>query len=329
MPDETGGATVDDMTDREVQQMEAGEDFESAEEQAPDDKDDTGAKDVEEVEDDKADKAEAETQEEPKAPAIDARLKHAAERAGYSEEDVAALGNKAPDVLAKLADGFDSVATRMAELGRAKSPQGDKPDEKSDAFDITKPLNRAALLEKTDEEGLPIFSDEALGVLTPIFDTVEALRDAYARLQGRVTPYLDGQNKAADEKNWETLEAFFEEVSGDYGDVFGKGKTPDLDEKSEEVKARQALWTFTQQLVAGAESLGQKADLKASLKQALSVTQAGRQKELARKQLNEDLKKRGRQITPRPKGRAAKAVDPEEAAVDAIAGIVRDLGIKP
>ena len=340
MADAKDGPTVDDLTDREVQEMEAGEEFEFADGQAPANEDDSDAKDAAEVSEEAAgeapgDEDKEKAQEEPKAPVLDARLRHAAERAGWADEDIANLGDKAPAILEKFADGFDAVATRMSEIGRAQAADGDKGERKTasetteEAFDIHTPLDRAGLLEKKDEDDEPIFSEEALGVLTPIFDAFESMRGVVAQLHDRVTPYVDAQEQASQTKDFEVLEEFFEEVKADYGEVFGEGKSADLGEKSEEMKARQALWEQAKLIAAGCEATGRKFDLKDVLKQALSVTQAGRQKELARKELNKDLKKRARQITPRAQGRAAKAVDPEEAAVDAITGIVKELGIKP
>ena len=329
-------AAVAEMDEKQIQQMEAGEDLEQiqADGKAPVEDAEEVVAGEEKVED--AEEVEAEAQEEPEAPVMDARLKHAAERAGLTDEFIEGLGDKAPDILTKLADGFDSVSTKMAELGRAKAPQGNPPPSKEDetpkksetAFDIKSPLDRAKLLDRVDEDGDPVFSDEAIETLTPLFDSFESMRGFISQLNDRVTPYVQEQEARAQSSDWETLESFFEDVTSDYGEVFGKGKTPDLGENSSEFKERTALWEQAKLIAAGHESLGQEFDLKDVLMQSLSITQAGRQKELARQSVREDLKNRGKKITARPRGRAAsKTTDPYEVAAEAVAQKVNELGI--
>ena len=59
-----------------------------------------------------------ETQGEQEAPELDSRLLHAAERMKWDADTISSFGDKAEDILGKVADGMDAVSEKYAELGR-------------------------------------------------------------------------------------------------------------------------------------------------------------------------------------------------------------------
>ena len=258
--------------------------------------------------------------EEPEAPVMDARLKHTAERLKLSDEDIKAMGDAAPEILAKLADSQDSVSSAYAEIGRKAKEAGDG---ELNTNDIGKPFDLN--LNRVDDDGDAVFGDDALEVFQGQSDQIEALRGAQQSFMERVLPIVEDIEEKQSSDEWRTLDGFFEEHAGDFGEIFGKGSTADLDDESGELKARRGLWEQAKLIVSGYEAHGKHYELKDILRQALHTTQAEHLQELARKKVMAGLKERGKQVSPRPRKRSTSTQSPRERAVASVAATVRDL----
>ena len=262
-------------------------------------------------------------QDEQEAPELDARLAHAAERMKWDADKIASLGDNAEAILGMLADGFDSVSSRHAELGR-EAIEKVPPKEGEKKADLKKAF---ALDSMVDADGDPVFTDEGAAALRSAEAHLNVLRET---LLERVLPFVERAEIEQQNREFEQMEEFFgsDTVQKNFQDVYGTGPSVKLGEGSDGIKARVELWNSAKAIVAGYDQRGQRVELRAALEDALSIAQRDRVKEQARNEVREDLKNRAAQISARPRKRKSPGVPPGDAkAVQALDRRLAELGV--
>ncbi len=269
---------------------------------------------------------ESEAQDEQEAPELDARLAHAAERMKWDADAIASLGDKAEEILGKVADGFDSISARHAELGReaiekATPTEEDKGKKRPD---LKTPF---ALKSMVDEDGEPTFTDEGAAALKSAEEHLNVLRETMLE---RVLPFVERAEMQQQNAEFEQMENFYasDTVQKNFKDVYGTGASVNLGEESSELKARVELWNSAKAIVGGYDQRGQRYDLDAALQDALSIAQRDRLQEQARNEVREELKGRAAQISARPRKRQSPGVPAGDAkAIQAVERRMAELGV--
>jgi len=257
---------------------------------------------------------------------LDARLQHTAERAGLTDDDIAALGDKAAGVLGKLAEGQTEIDTRLAEIGRAKQPEGEPPAGEDDKFDISTPI--ASVENRKDEDGDPLWSPEFMEFYNTQNKALEGLRAAVLGLHEKVEPMHEDFVDRGEREYTQNIDGFFESLGKGYEKLYGQGSGADMDESNDSMKARRATVDHANALKAGLEAIGKDYDFKDLLKRAHYAVNVKFEQDRARQLERRALRKRGKQITPRPSStHATPKTRTDEQAIDEIAQMMRDRGL--
>jgi len=309
------------VADKARETMPVGDDEEAAKLQA---EDAAAEKTAEEVPGVKTEEPKPD-QEEPKAPELELRLKHAAEYMGLTDEQVTAMGDQAEGILSKVADARDRISRGFSDLG--KPPPAAKVDDKDDAekpkpFDAKTPFDLKKL--RFGEDGERVLSDEADAMIQEQQRQLNQLREHTVALADR----LERAEQDVVQKEFDAMEDFFVGITEQYGDVYGKGSSLEMAEDSPELQARMTLWNEANAIYEGRRARGMKTNREDCRKDALSLLQADRIKETARKELEEKVVKRSKQVSAKPRSRKPAApVKGEQAAVDAVKQKITEMGI--
>lgn len=284
---------------------------------------------VEKATEDAPEKAgEQEKPEAGDAPAeLDARLKHAAERAGLAEDDIANMGDKAVGVLGKLADGQAEVDTRLAEIGRAKQPEGETPaDGEDEKFDIQKPFVR--LENPKDEDGDVVWGEEFMAYANSRDQAIEGLRSTTLSNQEKVNVLYEAHEAREQREYVQKVDGFFDSLGKGYEKLYGKGPGADMDAEGDTMKTRRAVVEQASALQAGLEATGKDYDTADLLERAHFMVNHEYVQDLARKTALKSLSKRAKQITVRPgAAKPSMRTQTRQDRIDALGNDFRELGM--
>jgi len=254
---------------------------------------------------------------------LTAQQTDAARHFGLTDEDVAALGPAAEDVLTRLARIRSDISRRYSQIGRAQQrisgPSGRQSDPAargSGAADAPgRPLPPA---ERFD----PQIDGPAAARLNRLVETVNAL------LAGRQPAFPEGGPSADDGR--EAAEEFFALHAADCPQL-GQGPTEQLAADSSAARLRRQLLGKAQEIRNGHRIVtGEPMSLGESLQQALAVVAPEAIRSAERRRIREGVRQRSRWLLSRPSGRhtaAAFASDEERAAAE-ISLRARQLGVR-
>jgi len=289
-----------------------------------------------------ADKAADKASDKP--PGLDARLTHAAERAGLKAEEIEKLGDAAGAVLGKLADSYDSISTTYAELGKKPADAtaekaGKKPPEGAEVegqqetgtpqpFDFEKPFKFDLDQKVKDDEGeewtaRDLFKGSTEQVLMkPMESAINAIREMVFSLHRDRDAQLGAQLE-------EKVNGFFKGIETDYGDLYGKGAMDSLEEGSDALKLRKELLAMAEEMAQGAVSKGHSLPPEEFLQRALFIHAKDKQATIQRRKVAEEVKKRSGQRVARPTSRttADKTKGGTERATAAAAEKLEEIGL--
>jgi len=268
-------------------------------------------------------------EEDEKAAELDARLQQAAERAKLTPENIAAMGDAAPEVLRRLADGFDAVSSDFAALGRkasgepgpmeqgkagAEHEEAPKGAEKKGEEDFTFPMDDA------DREAFGELTEEK--ILKPAASAINTLR-------GQLEEQRQAMRQLASVLALREADSFFATAAKDYGEMFGEGEINALDPNSDQAKARMGLLEEADMILSGAAAKGRQMSVREAMNRALAISTKGQAEERAREQLNSKVKKRSRQRIRRPTSRTIpdKKQTSDDAAMEAYEKKAAELGV--
>lgn len=265
--------------------------------------------------------AEAETKAEDAPadkPALDWRLKAAADLAGIDPETLKDADERTVKVLTALADKID--AEHKAAI--APPPQVVKDAEKAaNAFDPSKPF----AFPKAAEGEEDVFTEETR---TQILNPIEEYLNGIGKQVAEMMPYHAESKRRSEMAEFQEIEGFFKEHGKDFKDVLGDGPTAGMDENSPQAKARGELYFRAAKLRQMYESEGKPITTTQAMKAALSMLHSDRVKDAHQRELVDKAKKQTARITARPNSaRSTTPIRSDEAAIDAVAKKVGEYGI--
>lgn len=277
-----------------------------------------------------SDKPAAKTEQKPavtkpgeEAPAtLDPALKHAAKRAGWSDEeladDIKTYGvERVQRTLAKLHGSYNDLSERYAQLGAARSQQlPGQPTQPAQPQQAKANDPFAALEALFEEKTLKQFAENngeeiVEKFMKPLHAALQPLKEIQARYEAD-TKASQQREVTGIFKGWET----------DFADLYGSGDqlTP------AQVDARLKVGQMADQIAAGAAAQGIDLTISEALDRAHSHLTKDRVKEMARKEITSAVAGRAKAITSRPTQRrtvrtvndgAAKGDDAAQNAVAA------------
>lgn len=247
----------------------------------------------------------------------------AAKQLGLSDDDIAALGKGAGDILEKA--GM-KVRQKISELGLIQKQLNDK------AVAAEKSATKASEGDGLDTEGEVIFSSDDLLDGDEGADKLNQLVKGINTLRGELADLKKTAADADDRETVATCDRFFDGLDHEDYSQFGKGSLRSLTESSDEYKARQELVAKADVLGSGYEVIsGYSPSKEQLLNEALTLVAAEQTKAAARRETARKISDRSKQRIGRPGGRqaATKTVDDEAAAKQKLAQQFLDKGIKP
>jgi hypothetical protein len=266
---------------------------------------------------------------------LPAPLTHAAERAGWTRDEIRELAAANPDVAARtfqrLFDSQNDLTMRYAKLGEDASGQSPPPEPRT----IREPW---AAQQRQPESEL----DEAAGLLAEIYgeERLEALRDKYssdgadfigevlAPLAQRVTEAVTGPVQEVRqfleaqevERASQTIGDFFGNMDAEYEGIYGSdarnGHSESISDDQREV--RMEMSRLADQYRAGAKLQGHEVSVREALEAAHNVIASKHLEQIERRRLTSRVKSRSRQLTHRPTQRSRPTgVEPGERSLRA------------
>lgn len=265
--------------------------------------------------------APADEASEPAAAGLTERQLHAAEKFGFSPEDLAALGDRAAAFAERLVKLDSELGRRYGKLGQLakqlKARQGGQADP-ADEADAPGAFDPAGATD-TPEPHRPAETTANNGLA----DRVEALQQQLAELAA-------SQRQAQRQQNRQTAERFFAALDAELYPQFGEGLTDDLPDDSDALQQRRRLLAKAGEIRGGYELVhGQKMDPSEALKQALAVVAPEGPVAAERKRIAESVRlARGRQVA-RPSGhRRGELADPAQRTAEVLAEWQRTRGVR-
>jgi hypothetical protein len=254
-------------------------------------------------------------------------LRQAAERAGWSKEDIDAFYGQnaalAERTFERLHGSFNDASNRYAELGKARgTAQQPAPQTPAAPMAPAAPAGAGLLDALYTEGGLKQFGEnngEELveKLLKPLgTEVIQPFRQMKAELE-QMRAWVQAQQADALVKE---VDLVFKGWEGEFTDLYGKNgqATPQQQE------ARAQVAQLADQIAAGAAMQGIPMSVSDALGRAHALFTADRRHEIERKRLTEQVKTRSNRLTARPTQRKiARTVEDgaarsEKAAMEAV-----------
>ena len=246
--------------------------------------------DSSDVEDDGRESADAQTtDDEATEPTFTTKELNAAQRAGFDEDFLTALGDRARPLVENLVKSQSDIGRRYAKIGQAERNARKREEETGK--------------ESADEER------------KPLFDPAEYEGDEYAtafntmdgrvhQLEGQLAQFSQDKQEQDDMRAMKDADAWLGQLEGKGFEELGDGPTMSLDPDSPEYEARAKLYGKADQLQVGFRAAeGEDMAQEEALAQAFAILYPGAQTEAKRDKKQEAIDRRKKQKTARPTGR--------------------------
>ena len=262
-------------------------------------------------------------------------LRHAAQRAGWSKEDIDGFYAQNPALaertFERLHGSFNDLSARYAQLGRTQNPAKPQTAPAATAAQPATPASTSHLDALYSEAGLKKFGEDngedlVEKLLKPLgAEVIEPFRQMKAELQ-QMKAWVQAQQSEALAKE---VNLVFKGWEDGFADLYGKnGQTT-----KEQHDARAQVAQLADQIVAGAAMQGIELSVSDALERAHALFTADRRNEIERKRLVAEVKTRSNRITARPTQRkVARTVDDgaarsEKAAMEAVGNFWAERGL--
>jgi hypothetical protein len=248
-------------------------------------------------------KQEARGEATPTETTLDAALRHAAKRAGWSDDEIKQALELNPDAAVrqfeKLHSSYNDLSKRYAELGQqrvnpAAGQQPPAPKPAASGKDATSPADAptassldALFTPKALEEFGNNNGEELVEkLLKPLHaEVIQPLREMKA--------WYEAQQREVLRKE---VDLVFKGWEGDFADLYGTGGTL----TKEQLDNRSKVALLADQIGAGAAAQGIELSVSDALERANALFTADRRAEIERKQLTSRVVKRSARLTARP-----------------------------
>jgi hypothetical protein len=253
---------------------------------------------------------------------LDPVLKHAAKRAGWSDEEIKEAVELNPDAakraFSKLHGSYNDLSERFAQLGQPRQQQQPvvqpvaQPNDPFAALDaLFKPEALKEFAENNGEELVEKFLKPLYGALAPI-------------------KQIQAQYQAAQQETLaKEVGTIFKGWEGDFADVYGSGH----DLTADQLAARGKVGQLADQITAGAAAQGIQLPVSEALERAHAYLTKDRAAEMARKQVTSKVQGRAGKITARPTQRRTAntvgdgAAKSDQSAQNAVASFWAERGM--
>lgn len=256
------------------------------------------------------------TQEEDKAKSTDKlaelnlpnRVIQAAKRNHLTEDEIVAIAEKSPEVLAKMADTCDAVSERLGKLGQ-EAKKNQKP------------------VEKTEGQPTPTLDPDESGDSknwAVVQNFMSAQEERIAKLQKQIEAKEEIVAKENVASVTKTIDSFFDAQS-DFPEF---GKSDKL--SNAELVMRQNVWEKANDIIVGASTNGEQVTIEDALTQSMSIYEAKspKGKKVSREQVLSEVKEREKNLISR--SRSKKIADHtktgDEQAVTAVKKFFQERG---
>jgi hypothetical protein len=267
------------------------------------DDDDAESTDEESVEDEgEGEPEESVPDSQKQGDVVDQTLAEHARMAGLNDEQVS-----------KLADAglLESVMGAVREaLLFTPQQQSDETGQESEPFGSTEELN--TLIDEMKEDGE--YDEKVVGALETSAKTIAALEGKLSRMEEFLGQFEQAQQQQAFQAQ---VESFDRELNGleEFASIFGTGTAADLE--TEHLENRARVWDAMTEMRAGAQALGRAVPDNATLvRKAVNREFGDKALEIARKEINSQLKKR--QTVQRPTNKAKKSGEGQTSNLDKV-----------
>jgi hypothetical protein len=254
---------------------------------------------------------------------LDPVLKHAAKRAGWSDEEIKEAIELNPDAatraFTKLHGSYNDLSERFAQLGQPRQPQ-----QQPVAQPVAQPTDPFAALDA-------LFKPEALKEFAD--NNGEELVEKFLKpLYGALAPIkqIQAQYQAAQQESLsKEVGTIFKGWEGDFADIYGSGH----DLTADQLAARGKVGQLADQITAGAAAQGIQLPVSEALERAHAYLTKDRAAEVARKQVTSKVQGRAGKITARPTQRKTAntvgdgAAKSEESAQNAVKSFWAERGM--
>ena len=312
------------LADEEVveTETEVGEDTSTDQDNAAESTEETKAESEEDI--GEGEEKGEEKGEKEEAEALPWRLQQAADRLGYTQEDVDALGDKAEATLGKLADSLDAVSTEFASMGRdalGVPKEEAKSGDVKPAVEQQKPSGEPFKLSVDAE----LFGDETVNQL------VKPIEGQFSAMGVRLESIEAFLQESAQQQLVTQSNAFFSGLGDGYSEFIGKGPTAELERGSPEAKVRDDVLDMAETIAAGSKARDRAMTFDDAMQRALSIVGKDFHGTMERKKLESTVKKRTTQLISRPTSRrtAEKFDSPDKKAMAAYTEELKRKGISP
>lgn len=260
---------------------------------------------------DGAAKADAKQQAKPgnqEAPAtLDPVLRHAAKRAGWTDDRIDRLVKLDPEFAVetfnRLHGSFNDLSTKYAELGKARMNAGQPPALPAQQPEMGQPPVKG-LDALFNPKALDDFGNEYGKELVEKF--LKPLHSEVIQPMRQMAAWYEQQQRETLRVQVNTI---FKGWEGDFADLYGKGAELTKDQ----LDARSKVANLADQITAGAAAQGIELSVADALERAHALFTADRRAEIERKQLASKVVKRAGQITARPTQRKVATTAAEGA----------------
>jgi hypothetical protein len=230
---------------------------------------------------------------------LDPALRHAARRAGWSEQELREFVTSAkPEIvdgtLNRLYQSYNDISTRFAQMGQQRM----QPQPGQQGFQQQQAPQQQATASPFDKIN-EAFSDRAVSALREeygdgIVDSlVEPLRSIIQPLQEMAQFVQQSRSETIARE----VEVTMKTLSADFGDLYGEnGKQPTAPQQT----MRHQLYATADQILAGALAQGLPLSVGEALERANMILAAPTTRQRERQKIASSVKERSRQIVARP-----------------------------
>lgn len=271
------------------------------------------------AEDDAEEPDEVDEDEQPSIPEVDPTLRAIAKELGWTDEKIDRLNGKDPELLnetlTSLSDVYSNLSRQYLQAGTqqfAAPQQGPPTQNAASGLDaLFNPQALAAFAEANGDELVEKF-------MKPLYnEVIVPARQAQARAA------VAEQQAVASEAN-----GVFSKLAEQYPDVYGKGTAL----SAAEGMSRNKVAQIADQLRAGAKMQGRELSVTEALNRAHLIETSERRASDGRKQVQQQVQKRSKQITAKPTQRnnpaQASSRKTDSRAAEAYERKAAELGIE-
>jgi hypothetical protein len=246
---------------------------------------------------------------------LDPALRHAARRAGWSEQELRDFVTQAnpavvDSTLTRLHQSYNDMSTRFAQLGQQRPQQQQQPPTPQQSQ--RQPTAHQSPFDAIESA----FSDEGVAKLREEYGD-NLVEQVISPLRDLVQPLRQMQDFIVQQKNEaiaREVDVAMKELAVDFGDIYGKpGETPTMPQ----TQLRQQLFAVADQILVGAHAQGLPMSTGEAIERANMILSAPTSQARERKKIASSVKERSRQFTQRPTQRLSPPAPAGEKAAEA------------